>query len=207
MQLIQISETHLILLISKQDNSKQEMFKFLSDSNYPMDPLQKIKNEERQIEWLCTRFSLAKHFGKTVEVKYDEHQKPHLGIGMPNISISHTDEKIAISLQEKASTGIDIQKIKPKLNRVAHKYLKASELNQLTLNSDEDYSFCWSIKEAVFKWHGRKNIYLKDDISILEYHHKEGYALAKIDSDSEAQKIKVRLQLVEDNSLAYTVIV
>ena len=85
------------------------------------------------------------------DIEYDNQRKPHLLNCTQHLSISHSHHKVAISIDEKAITGIDIQIISPKIIRIKEKFLNPLEISIITDFSAKNLSLYWSVKEALFK--------------------------------------------------------
>jgi phosphopantetheine--protein transferase-like protein len=92
------------------------------------------------------------------------------------ISISHSKTWHAmlfyfLTPQEKANNsqikiGIDIEKISPKVKKVAHKFLTPPEQALLnTFHTDLAFTLAWSAKETIIKMFG-KNLQMRSDIQI-----------------------------------------
>jgi len=92
------------------------------------------KSGLRKLHWLSTQL-LLRHLLKSkkmVEINYDENGKPHLVNSSYKISISHSNKFVAIQLS-KTYSGIDIQQIVQKIERIAEKFMNSKELNSLNI--------------------------------------------------------------------------
>jgi len=90
--------------------------------------------------------------------------KPFLSDSSFWFSISHSKEYAAAIISETMKVGIDIERINEQVARVKNKCLDEKELRQA--RTDKDLTLYWSVKEAVYKWHGRKPTSLKGQIHI-----------------------------------------
>lgn len=88
----------------------------------------------------------------------------------PNFCLSHCSQFAAAIMSAELSVGIDIEKIDPKVLKVAPKFLNQSELDWLSnldIESQKQYTtLCWSIKETVFKWWGNGGVDFANHIHI-----------------------------------------
>lgn len=156
-------------------------------SKYEKAEFDKIQNVRRIKEWLAARamlFSICKEANLKYKGMYkDEQNKPHL-IGLPfHISISHSFPYATALLSMKRPCGIDIEKVKPALFHVAHRFLSDKELEEIP---KDVYYLCsaWAAKEVLFKICGRKNLVFKKNISLSPYELKpEGQILGHISLD------------------------
>jgi phosphopantetheine--protein transferase-like protein len=79
----------------------------------------------------------------------------------------------------KEPVGIDIEQVKEKVERIAHKFMRKEELAFI---SDEhkipQLYVCWCVKEAVYKCFGQKEVSFLDNI-LLDPFNFEGHGLVK----------------------------
>jgi 4'-phosphopantetheinyl transferase len=145
--------------------------------------------ESRQKQWLAYRI-LIRELLKPDEfpVEYDVSGKPYLAGSDFHISVTHTDDLAAVIISRHARVGIDIEKIRPRIQKVRERFLhpeeesligKETELEQLTL--------AWCAKEALYKLYGRRNLDFRENIRIVlparagETFHAEIHFEGKID--------------------------
>lgn len=127
-----------------------------------------VNHPDKQLQWLASRVLVKvlveSHLNQPFEGIYnDENGKPWLNNISCHVSISNSGNYASASLHKTRSVGIDIERIKPKIKKIAHKYLLPQELiswgkdiNTLTLG--------WCCKETVYKIYGLGCISLKDNI-------------------------------------------
>ena len=90
------------------------------------------KNESRRKQWLACRALLAQLLQLTiVRVRYDGHGKPSLTDFNGHISFSHTRDYAAVLVDENRPAGIDIETLKPRIVRVAERFLQTGELEHI----------------------------------------------------------------------------
>ena len=116
---------------------------------------------------------LSFHYKRPVQFYKDEFGKPYLLEEKDHMSISHSQEKIAIMISDKPC-GVDLQYLDEKVYRVRHKFLSDEEMK----NIDKGYALlmltlCWSVKEAVYKYYGRKGLNYINDMQIRPFSWKE----------------------------------
>src|SRR6195952_3776110 len=84
---------------------------------------------KRNLHWLGTRVLLRKllRTDEYIDCKVDSHGKPYL-VNLPyHISLSHSFDYAAVMIG-KRPVGIDIEQIKQKVERIAHKFMRDEEL-------------------------------------------------------------------------------
>lgn len=117
--------------------------------------------EKRDIERKGTRFLLQKMLNsESVELEYDQHNRPHLKGRSEHISISHSHQWLAISIHKTHETGVDVELIREKVSNIKHKFLCDEEL-QFAQNDIEKMILLWTCKEAIYKVHGKRELDFK----------------------------------------------
>ncbi len=130
----------------------------------------------KQLEWLASR-TCAKYTTELFDLKYfgigkDSFKNPFLiNHQQVYISLSHTNEYAAVVISLTEEVGIDIEKISDKLRRVSHKFLNSNELAHAENNLLILCTY-WCAKESLYKWYGKKNLSLKDNIYIEPFTEK-----------------------------------
>ncbi len=118
-----------------------------------------FKSEKRQLEFYNSRVLWAS-FNIDHTINYKSTGKPEIKNGF--ISISHSQQKIAIAYSSEHDTGIDLEIISDKVQKVKSKYLHKSEAFKTRL----DLTKVWTIKEAIYKLYDSDKISFKRDIVI-----------------------------------------
>lgn len=194
--------------------------------------LHSYKNESRRKQWLACRTLIAEMLHlESVNVSYDEHGKPSLNGFSGQISFSHTTEYAAALINEHGPAGIDIEKLKPRIERVADRFLQEAEMDhirQLAENrmsrdpchmilKDGDKTEChpqtellylyWSSKEALYKFYGKPSVDLKNDIYISAFDYfcnSEATFAARVNFPEGAKNHELRFERIGDHMLVYT---
>ena len=125
------------------------------------------------------------------DVYYDSYGKPHFKNSKNFLSISHSNEMVAVSIDQKATTGIDIQWITDKIIRIKEKFLNPKE-QQITSNDPLELTYYWSIKEALFKIYGKKDAFLKENFELIAF--EVTYSFASEDQWSYRQLSTLKIK-------------
>ena len=191
------------------------------------------KNESRRKQWFACRALLGHllHLD-SVKVCYDEHGKPSLeGFG-GEISISHTREYAAVLINENGPAGIDIEKISPRIERIAARFLQEGELEHIgswpgKRNEKPDDSIYpeetglrvqgnphtellyihWCSKEALYKFYGKPSVDLKNDIYIIPFDYfcnSQATFHARVVIGESVEIHDLEFERIEDHVLVYT---
>jgi 4'-phosphopantetheinyl transferase len=132
-----------------------------------------ITHPHRRAQWLASRV-LLHHIHPNEKVVYDENGKPWLSVPHRHISFSHTASYIAL-LSSPEACGIDIEIVSPKVERIAHKFLKPVELDAAMSGANPETLYVyWCAKEALYKVFGRKGVSLKDNITVQPFEYADG---------------------------------
>ena len=125
-------------------------------------------SDKRKIEFSSVRYLLKKYIGDYT-IEYDGLGAPNI-IDGPNISISHSHKYVAIAQSNKNRIGIDIEKIKEKIQKITTKFINLEDLKNITSEENElnetTYTKIWCCKEAIYKILSNKKIGLKEHITI-----------------------------------------
>lgn len=132
----------------------------------------------RRLEWLASRYLV--HWMLSDEPEWDRiplHKddcgKPHLHGSPLHLSFSHSHEFVAVILATR-SVGIDIQFFVPRIDRIAHKFMRPEELASLQDESRLAHlHFFWNAKEALFKAYGRKQLDWKMNILVEPFEYQD----------------------------------
>ena len=139
-----------------------------------IDKIEKFSSENRKKEWLATRLLLYSWLKKTTRIVYDYYGKPSLFQSNDGLSISHSDKFIVVVVGKDRQVGIDIQKITPKIQNVAQRFLNEKEKNiPYLLNNTLKLTLYWCAKETIYKIHGKKMLSFSENIIIQNVNENE----------------------------------
>jgi 4'-phosphopantetheinyl transferase len=100
------------------------------------------------------------------ELFKDEAGKPHLKDSHFHVSISHT-VNYAAAIAHPNPCGIDVQRIVPRIRKMADKFVGPGERLQLTQEHELlQLHLIWSAKEAMYKAFGRRQLDFKDHLVV-----------------------------------------
>jgi len=168
-----------------------------------------LKSPVRKQQWLSYRLILP-YLVKPKEmssIEYDEFGKPFLNNGVRHISVSHSGKFSALIASTKHSVGIDIEKIQPKIVKLAEKFMNKYELDQIPNKYEiESLYLVWTSKEAIYKLYGKKDIFFKEHINIFPFEFKgQGTIMGEINTKDFKKQLSIQYQVVENYLLAFTI--
>ncbi len=185
------------------EESIDDLVNQIQSLHFNQEKLLSISSEARKIEWLSTRLLIQELLdGNMADIIYDENGKPHLESKRPFISISHSKGMCALFLSEQPN-GVDLQIFNSRIGTIKDKFLNPSEL-ALIKDDVDDLHYFWCTKEAVFKAHGRKKIYLKDHILITHINRCNHSINATLVNGDFRQDFSLTYLKIENYYLVYT---
>jgi 4'-phosphopantetheinyl transferase len=104
------------------------------------------------------------------DVYYDAFGKPHLK-DKNYLSITHSFTFTAIIISEKKPVGIDVEKNRDKIVKIAHKFTPIEEYNTIA-NHDalvSKLTIVWGAKESLYKIYGKKKLRFLHHIYIEDF--------------------------------------
>ncbi len=111
--------------------------------------------------------------GKDLAIERDENGKPIAKNESLNLSLSHSKNFAAAIVSSQKNVGIDIETIHPRIERIAHKFLKPSELQNITTNKVETLILYWSAKESLYKLYSKKQLDFASQLIIQPFELKQ----------------------------------
>jgi 4'-phosphopantetheinyl transferase len=168
---------------------------------------EQLRKSKRNLHWLGTRVLLRKMLrtDEYIDCKVDEHGKPYL-VNLPyHISLSHSFDYAAVMISKKHPVGIDIEQVKEKVERIAHKFMRKEELAfiEAAYRIPQLY-VCWCAKEAVYKCYGQKEVSFVNHILLHKFHFKDhGFLDVRLAKDAINLDYKVGYLQFEDYMVGY----
>ncbi len=150
------------------EESAEELLGMIDLSSSEKATYLSFGHQLRKRQWLAYRVLLKQFLAPLCyDIIYDSHGKPFLSSGSHFISVSHAGDLAAVVCRREVAAGIDIEKIKDRVDRVKDRFLQEKELNTLVdENRLEQLYVYWSGKEALYKLHGKPDVDFRNDIYI-----------------------------------------
>lgn len=152
------------LLLWKLSETETQLSNLVNISLSSKSKLDLIKSSSQRRQFLGVQNLLNLHKIKNDMLFYDDNGKPHL-LNNKFISISHSFDYCGVIVSN-VKVGLDIEKFRSKILNISKKFVSQSDLGLIKLNSIENVTKVWSIKEAVFKAFGHNEIDFKKNIII-----------------------------------------
>ncbi|TVZ21412.1 phosphopantetheinyl transferase [Dokdonia sp. Hel_I_63] len=142
--------------------------------------LQGMKSELHQRGFMSIRHLLAEAGYTDFDLYYDKNGKPHLHDGK-HISITHSYTFTAIIVSDQP-VGIDIEKQRDKILRIAHKFTPIEEYYTLT-NADarmRKLTIVWGAKESLYKLYSQEGLSFLKHIDVTDFDFDDGKTTATL---------------------------
>lgn len=129
-----------------------------------------MKSDLHQKGFLSIRHLLKEINLTDADLMYDEFGKPNLDKGR-YISITHSFNFTAIIYSTEKEVGIDIEKQRDKILKIAHKFTPIEEYKTIA-NADaliSKLTIVWGAKESLYKIYGKKKLLFLRDIYVADF--------------------------------------
>lgn len=193
---------HSLAAIWQIDEATEDELFFSSAFNHEGLP----NLPRRRLEFLAGRYLLwrLENSFPIHQIQKDEFGKPRLPEDQFHFSISHSFPYIAVLISPNQSCGIDIQRWHPKIQKLAYKFLGESEM-KLFSHDDQWLTMAWSIKEASYKWAGRRGIDFIRDLKIRSVTEKDGlfYTPVQLPASIAISPLQVTSLMADGFSLSW----
>lgn len=155
---------HTKVLIWKIEESFEELNRTIKLTNHCQKRLDGMRSEIHQRGFLSVRHLLAELGYTDFDLYYDEKGKPHLKDGK-HISITHSYNFSGIIVSDSIPVGIDIEKQRDKILRIAHKFTPLREYNTIANHEAliRKITIVWGGKESIYK------VYAQEGLSFLKH--------------------------------------
>tara|TARA_A200000113_G_scaffold214006_1_gene216903 strand:+ start:144 stop:761 length:618 start_codon:yes stop_codon:yes gene_type:complete len=135
--------------------------------------LLKIRKEKKSKEYFLAARKLLKNEDSELTIEYDSKGKPYLN-KEKGISISHSNEIVAIGISNEIDFGIDIQYKTNKIFKIKNKFLSKNESKFLDKTDDIEHLIkLWSAKESIYKAIGKEGVSFSNDLEIETINDKD----------------------------------
>lgn len=145
------------------------------------DRLGSMKSELHRRGFLSIRHLMAEAGYRDADLFYDPNGKPHLRDGT-HISITHSFEMTGIILSRQFQVGIDIEKQRHKILRIAHRFTPLSEYHDLANEEAlvRKLTMVWGAKESLYKIMGIHGLSFLNHITVDNFDLDDGQTTARV---------------------------
>ena len=185
----------------------------LNLTSVPTDELEEIslfRSESQRRQKLAVRALLNELFEEKMYLNHHDNGKPYLENCATNISITHTDNYVAIITHEEEEVGIDIESLERDFSAVEKKALSEDEIDDLEDNSsnkNEQLAIYWCAKEAIYKRMSQNRVIYAEQIEVEKFRPKgEGELEATfIHKDEHEEEFDLEYMMFDRHVLVWIV--
>jgi 4'-phosphopantetheinyl transferase len=193
------------VLIWKIEESFDALLKNIELTIENTDRLNKMKSVLHQKGFLSIRHLLAIEGYTDYDLFYDANGKPHLTDGV-HVSITHSFIFSAIILSD-IKVGIDVEKKRDKILRIAHKFNAVKELSKLSLTSRiRKLTAIWCAKESLYKGFNSAGLSFLNHIHIEDFGLDQNETTAIVDFNNKTESYHIWFSEFEGFTCAYALI-
>ena len=162
------------VIIWKIEETIEELQKNISLSDYSKQRLASMKSELHQKGFLSIRHLLKEFNIQDTDLHYDEFGKPHLKDGR-FISMTHSFNFTAVIVSEDKKVGVDIEKQRDKILKIAHKFTPIEEYKTIANVAGliSKLTIVWGAKESLYKIYGKKKLLFLHHIYIEDFNFED----------------------------------
>lgn len=198
-----VNETTKVL-IWKIEESLSELQEGIVLSKNSSTRLHSMKSELHQKGFVSIRH-LLKEVGYTdADLIYDEFGKPHLKNGK-FISITHSYIFTAIIVSDDLHVGIDIEKQRDKILKIAHKFTPFEEYKTIANAAALicKLTIVWGAKESLYKIFGKKKLLFLHHIYIEDFKFADKKTTGTIRYNGKEASYKIQFLEFEEFTCVY----
>ena len=192
---------HTTILIWKIEESFDELFSTLVLNERSLQRINSMKSELHQRGFLSVRHLLKEAGYSDADLFYTSDGKPHLKDGK-RISITHSYTFSAIIISN-TLVGIDMEKVREKIKRIAHKFVDTESEFLTEENYLEQLTIIWGAKESLYKIHPDGGLLFRQHLPIEPFQLNDKKTKGWIKKDNFYEKYTIFFEQIEDFSLVY----
>ena len=188
----------------------EESFKALSENieltQNSTNRVGNMKSELHQRGFLSIRYLLASEGYSDYDLFYDENGKPHLKDGK-HISITHSFIFSAIIISD-TEVGIDIEKKREKILKIAHKFTTIEEYQKLAYRDViiRKLTIVWCAKESLYKSFNRVGLTFLNHIYVEDFSLYYNETTANVNFEDKEEEYNIWFLEFEGFTCAYALL-
>ena len=163
----------------------------------------KIRKGKNSKEYFLAVRKLLENEDPELTIDYNLKGKPFLN-KQKGISISHSNEIVAIAISNEIDFGIDIQYKTDKVFKIQNKFLSEMESKFLGKKNDlESLIKVWSAKESIYKALGKEGVSFSNDLEIDIINDKDFFRAGYYRKDNIKTKFDLDFIYIEEYIICY----
>ena len=165
-----------------------------------------MKSELHRRAFLSIRHLMAEVGYVDHDLFYDDVGKPHLKDGN-KISITHSNHFTGIIVSSDTEVGIDIEKQRDKILRIAHKFTPVEEYSTIA-NTDaliRKLTIVWGAKESLYKIYAEPGLSFLGHINVKDFSFEDNRTAASIFYEGDESSYTIEFLEFEGFTCVYAI--
>lgn len=198
--------TSTAIYIWKIEETEEKLSKNISLTKHSLDRLKRMKSELHRKGFLSIRHLMALAGYKDADMYYDEIGKPHLKDGK-KISITHSNHFTGIIISATDHVGIDIERQREKILRIAYKFTPIKEYRTIanTAALIRKLTIVWGCKESLYKIYEQEGLSFLKDIIVNDFDMIDGKTTGEIIYNRQHTYYKINFLEFENFTCVYAI--
>lgn len=195
--------------IWKITESPDDLLAELQQEGIQLEEYARFNHEERKRQWLSYRLLLKTLLKYPIAppIVYDIYGKPHLPGSGYHLSVSHSGEFSVVIISEGSKVGVDIEKMRPNIAKLASRFLSAEEIARLAPDQIiPQLHALWCAKESIYKAYGEKGLDFISDIRVDPTNFtRQGLTKGYVRKKNTELKYSIDFQPMDGYMIAYAI--
>ncbi|WP_298489220.1 4'-phosphopantetheinyl transferase superfamily protein [uncultured Maribacter sp.] len=198
--------TSTAIYIWKIEETEEKLSKNISLTKHSLDRLKRMKSELHRKGFLSIRHLMALAGYKDADMYYDQIGKPHLKDGK-KISITHSNHFTGIIISATDHVGIDIERQREKILRIAYKFTPIKEYRTIanTAALIRKLTIVWGCKESLYKIYEQEGLSFLKDIIVNDFDMIDGKTTGEIIYNRQHTYYKINFLEFENFTCVYAI--
>ena len=182
-----------------------------SITSVPTDEMEEIslfRSESQRRQKLAVRALINEVFEEKMYLNHHDNGQPYLENCATNISITHTENYVAIIIHDDEEVGIDVESLDRDFSVVEKKALSEDEIDDLEKDKrNEQLAIYWCAKEAIYKRMSQNRVVYAEQIEVEKFNvRKEGELEATfIHKDEHEEEFDLEYMIFDRHVLVWLV--
>ena len=188
--------------------SEEELLSLTSVPNDELEEISLFRSESQRRQKLAVRALINEVFEDKMYLIHHYNGQPYLENCATNISITHTDNYVAIIIHDEEEVGIDVESLDRDFSVVEKKALSEDEIDDLEKDRrNEQLAIYWCAKEAIFKRMSQNRVVYAEQIEVEKFNvRKEGELEATfIHKDEHEEDFELEYMIFDRHVLVWLV--
>ena len=188
--------------------TEEELMAITSVPTDELEEIQLFRQESHRKQKLAVRALINEVFEEKMYLNHHDNGQPYLENCATNISITHTENYVAIIIHDEEEVGIDVESLERDFSAVEQKALSEDEIDDLEKNKrNEQLAIYWCAKEALFKRMALNRVVYSEQIEVEKFNvRKEGELEATfIHKDEHEEDFELEYMIFDRHVLVWLV--